>query len=101
MKDFGVIMCKQIYKCFVIKVAQKPASLPYWRRMYPTLDENKIWEKWKIKGNSIEADDHDFRLRHKILTNAILHQLDRRVGRECDACGLETENLVHMYVKCT
>ncbi len=98
MKDFGVIMCKQIYERFVVKVAQKPASLPYWCRIYPTLDEK---EKWKIKGNSKEADDHDFRLRHKILTNAILHQLDRRVGRECDVCGLETENLVHMYVKCT
>ncbi len=101
MKEFSVIRCKQIYERFVVKAAQKPASLPFWRRMFPMLDENKIWDKWKIKGNSIEADDHDFKLRHnKIFTNVILHQLDRRVVRECDVCGLVTEDLMHMYIKC-
>ena len=58
------------------------------RFFFPKLDENKIWEKWKVKG-------------HSIFTNVILHQLDREVGRECDVCGLEDEDLLHMYVKCT
>lgn len=93
---------KQIYDFFLMRVSQKPASLHYWRRVFPKLDENKIWEKWKVKGNSIDAEDHGFKLRYnKIFTNVILHQLDREVSRECDVCGLEDKDLLHMYVKCT
>ena len=84
-KNLEFITSKFIYSKFVLSVVQKPTSLAYWRKVFPSLDVDLIWSSWKIKGNSIEAEDSDFKIRHnKVFTNVILHQLDRTVERHCD-----------------
>lgn len=100
-KDVTNLKTKQLYNSFVVTETQRPASLPYWYRVLPNLDEGQIWDQWKIRGNSLEAEDNDFKIRHnKVFTNVILHQFDRGVRRECDVCESKAETLIHMFCEC-
>lgn len=61
------------------------------------LDLSRIWSSWRIKCNSIECEDKDFRIRHnRIFTNVIVHHFDERVSRICDVCQSEPERLLHL-----
>ena len=100
-KCMSVLKTKDMYKWFVSKELQLPASLKFWENIMPDLDLTKVWAKWRIKENSIECEDNDFRIRHnKIFTNVITHQFDREVSRECDICKQKPEDLRHLFVDC-
>ena len=100
-KHLKLITSKFIYNNFLLAVVQKPASVDYWKTVFPSLDAALIWGSWRIRGNSIEAEDNDFRIRHnKVFTNVILHQLDRTIDRHCDICGLQAETLMHLFCNC-
>ncbi len=101
-KSINSLKSKQIYEKFLVQASQRPTSLPFWGKVMPNLNVGQIWGQWRVRGNSLEAEDNDYKIRHnKVFTNVILHQFDRGVGRECDICGLLPETLMHMYRECS
>lgn len=100
-KMFNLVKTKDIYDLLLQNVKQPPASLNFWCKTFPSLQREQIWGRWKVKGNSIDAEDTDYKIRHnKIYTNVVLHQFDRGVGRACDICEAEPETLLHLFCEC-
>lgn len=98
LKDCKV---KIFYDFFVSKELRRPASENVWSRMFEGLDAQSIWENGKVKYNSIECENMDFKLKHnRIFTNVVIHQINKKVKRECDICEKEPENLIHLFFEC-
>lgn len=100
-KNFNGIKLKVIYEAMLEKEFKTPAAEEMWRIYMSDMDVKKIWVNLNVRYNSPECEDLDFKIRHnRIYTNVVLHQVNKEVKRECDVCGLEPENLLHLFVKC-
>lgn len=85
----------------VAQVTQPPASLAFWRRSFLGCTVRQIWGGRKIKGNSIEAEDNDFHIRHnKLFSKVILHRVVKEVEVLCDVCNSAPETMLHWFCEC-
>ena len=92
---------KDYYKALIQKEFKEPASEKVWEKVFPGMEGNQIWKQWNVSKNSIECQDHDFKLRHnRLYTNVVIHQINKDVRRECDICKTDPETLMHLYYEC-
>lgn len=60
-----------------------------------------IWRNLRVKYNSTECENIDFKLRHnRIYKNIVLHQINKDVRRECDMYQTDPETFMHLFLEC-
>jgi len=99
--ELAKMLLKGFYRIMLKKEVKRPTSEIYWRKVYPEIKSEMLWKNLHIRYNSIECEQNDFMLRHnRLYTKEVLHQIDKSIGRKCDVCDGEVENLMHLYVEC-
>lgn len=99
--ELAKIPLKVFYRIMLKKEVKRPTAEIYWRKVYPEIKLEMLWKNLHVRYNSIECEQNDLMFRHnRVYTKEVLHQIDKSIGRECDVCDEEVENLMHLYVEC-
>ena len=103
--DFSSSTVKIFYNLLIQKVFNPPKSNQYWSKKLKTNDTKMLDNRWSVlkeSGKPPDIVELDFKIFHNsIFTHEKLFKIGKTDSNKCPLCSKESEDLMHMFVKCT
>ena len=101
MIDFLSATTKNFYDVFLSKFFESPTSEKFWLNKFPFLKFTSVYSAVHIPFLSPDVHCLNYRLAmNGIFTLEKLYKINKTDSPVCNLCGLQSENLIHMFVSC-
>lgn len=101
---FSSCTVKVFYRLLIQKLFNPPKSNEYWLEKLRTNDTKMLDNRWivlKESGKPPDVVELDFKVFHNaIFTYEKLYKIGKSDSNRCPLCLSESEDLLHMFVKC-
>lgn len=100
--DFKLCAVKVFYICFRDSVFRKSLANQFWQKIFPEIDEKKIWSNinWKYLDTRVECLDYYIR-QNMIFSEMKLYKIGMAQITLCKVCEEKNEGILHLFLYCT